>query len=67
MAQADGAVQINAPWRGQYVVHVLHVDTTPGEFGGKQYESVRNHYTLTFVQDKGENPGPAIPPKQAME
>jgi hypothetical protein len=66
-AQADGTVQIHTPWRGQYVVHVLHVDKTAGEFGGQNYDAVRNHYTLTFVQDKGAPPGPAIPPKQPME
>jgi hypothetical protein len=66
-AQADGAVQINMPWRGQYVVHVLHVDKTPGEFDGQKYDAVRNHYTLTFVQDKGAPAGLAIPPKQTME
>jgi len=67
MAQADGTVQIHAPWRGQYVVHVLHVDKTAGGFGGQNYDSLRNHYTLTFVQDKGAHAGPAIPPKQPME
>lgn len=67
VAQADGTVQIHTPWRGQYVVHVLHVDKTAGEFGGQNYDSLRNHYTLTFVQDKGAHPGPAIPPKQTME
>lgn len=66
-AQADGTVQINTPWQGQYVVHVLHVDKTPGEFNGEKYDSVRTHYTLTFIQNKGTNPGPAIPPKRTME
>ncbi|WP_194713011.1 hypothetical protein [Noviherbaspirillum soli] len=66
-AQADGTVQINTPWRGQYVVHVLHVDKTPGEYGGQKYDTVRNHYTLTFVQDNGTRAGPTIPPKQTME
>lgn len=67
VTQADGTVQIHTPWRGQYVVHVLHVDKTAGEFGGQNYDSLRNHYTLTFVQDKGAHAGPAIPPKQPME
>jgi uncharacterized GH25 family protein len=66
-ARADGTVQINTPWRGQYVIHVLHVDKTPGEFGGQKYDAVRNHYTLTFVQDKGTAAGPAVPPKQTMD
>lgn len=66
-ARADGTVQINTPWRGQYVVHILHVDKTPGEFGGQTYDTVRNHYTLTFVRDKGTPAGQAIPPKQTMD
>ena len=66
-ARTDGTVQIETPWRGQYVVHVLHVDKTPGEYGGQTYDAVRNHYTLTFVHDKGTPEGPAIPPKQTMD
>lgn len=65
--QADGTVQINTPWRGQYVVHVLFVDKTPGEFDGRNYDSVRNHYTLTFIENTGTDPGPAVAPKQTME
>lgn len=60
---AQGVVEINTPWRGQYVVHVLHVDTTPGEFAGKKYDSLRNHFTYTFVQKAGTNAGPAMPPR----
>lgn len=67
MAQADGTVQVPSPWRGQYVVHVVHVDKTAGEFSGQNYDSLRNHYTLTLVQDKGAHPGPAIQPKQTMD
>ncbi len=64
---AQGTVQINAPWRGQYVVHVLHIDKTPGEFDGKKYDSLRNHFTYTFVKAEGADPGPAAPPKHPME
>lgn len=64
---AQGAVQINTPWRGQYVLHVLHVDKTPGEFAGKPYDSLRNHFTYTFVKTEGADPGPAVPPKHPME
>jgi len=59
---AQGMVDINTPWSGQYVIHVLHIDQTPGEFGGKKYESLRNHLTYTFVKKDGLNPGPAVPP-----
>lgn len=64
---AQGVVHINTPWRGQYVLHVLHVDKTPGEFGGKKYDNVRSHFTYTFVKTDGADPGPAIPPKHPME
>jgi len=64
---ANGVVQINTPWRGQYVLHVLHVDKTPGEFGGKKYDNVRSHFTYTFVRTDGADPGPAVPPKHPME
>ncbi|MBS0309414.1 MAG: DUF4198 domain-containing protein [Proteobacteria bacterium] len=60
---AQGNIEINTPWRGQYVVHVLYVDATPGEFAGKKYESLRNHFTYTFVRKAGAYAGPAVPPK----
>lgn len=60
---SDGKVEINTPWRGQYVLHVLHIDRTPGEFEGKKYDNLRNHFTYTFVKKSGANPGPALAPK----
>lgn len=62
-----GVVHINTPWRGQYVLHVLHTDKTPGEFAGKQYDNVRSNFTYTFVKTDGADPGPAVPPKDPME
>ncbi|WP_170942193.1 DUF4198 domain-containing protein [Noviherbaspirillum denitrificans] len=64
---AQGVVRINTPWRGQYVLHVLHVDKTPGEFGGKKYDNLRNHFTYTFIKTEGADPGPAVPPAHPME
>lgn len=64
---ADGKVAINTPWRGQYVVHILHVDKEPGEFAGKKYEALRNHLTYTFVKAEGADPGLAVPPKHGMD
>lgn len=60
---AQGSVEINTPWRGQYVLHVLHVVQTPGEFMGKKYESLRNHLTYTLVKTDGADPGPAVAPR----
>lgn len=64
---AQGIVEINTPWRGQYVVHVLHIDATPSEFSGKAYDNLRNHLTYTFVRTKGANAGPAQAPKHPAE
>lgn len=64
---AEGKVDINTPWRGQYVVHVLYVDKTPGEFAGKKYDALRNHFTYTFLKTEGTDPGPAMPPKHGMD
>lgn len=59
----EGKVKINAPWQGRYVLHVLHVDSAPGEFEGKTYQFLRNHVTYSFVQGKGTPAGPALPPQ----
>ena len=64
---ARGAVEINTPWRGQYVVHVLHIDKTAGEFAGKKYENLRNHFTYSFIKTEGADPGPATPPHHGAE
>lgn len=64
---AEGVVEINTPWRGRYVVHVLHVDKAPGEFAGKKYENLRNHFTYTFTKKDGADPGPAVPPRHEMD
>jgi hypothetical protein len=63
----EGKVAINTPWRGRYVLHVLHVDPAPGEFEGKPYQFLRNHFTYTFVQDKGAPAGPALPPQSGPD
>ncbi|WP_112990455.1 DUF4198 domain-containing protein [Herminiimonas fonticola] len=63
----QGIVEINTPWRGQYVMHVLHIDKTAGEFAGKPYDNLRNHLTYTFVKSKGANAGPVQPPKHPMD
>jgi hypothetical protein len=36
-------VDINTPWRGRYVLHLLHVDATPGKFGGREKGVLRKH------------------------
>lgn len=64
---ARGEVEINTPWRGQYVVHILHIDKAHGEFAGKKYDTLRNHLTYTFVKADGADAGPAMPPKHGMD
>lgn len=64
---AQGVVQINTPWRGQYVLHVLHVDNVSGEFAGKHYDSLRHHFTFSFINPEGAEPGAAVPPKHAVD
>lgn len=64
---AKGVVHINTPWRGQYVVHVLHIDPIPGAFEGKRYDTLRNHFTYSFRQAEGADPGPAVPPRQGAD
>lgn len=64
---SQGLVSINTPWRGQYVVHVLHVDKTPGQHGGQRYDSLRNHFTYTFSKTDGADPGPAVAPKHSED
>ncbi|MBI1892356.1 MAG: DUF4198 domain-containing protein [Burkholderiales bacterium] len=60
---AQGTVRINTPWRGEYVLHVLHIDSTPGEFAGKKYEFLRNHLSYSLTKTQGADPGPAVPSK----
>lgn len=50
----QGQVVVSAPWRGQYVLQVTHVDKTPGQFDGKPYEASRHRAMLTFEQAGGE-------------
>lgn len=64
---ARGQIRINTPWRGLYVLHVLHVDKTPGEFAGKRYDSLRQHFTYSFLQTHGPDAGPAIAPQQGKD
>lgn len=44
----DGLVRFTFPWRGQYILHVVHLERTPGTFGGAPYEAVRHRATATL-------------------
>ncbi|MFC7513407.1 hypothetical protein ACFQUU_00165 [Herbaspirillum sp. GCM10030257] len=66
-ADQQGRVKINTPWRGQYVVHILHVDGASGEFADKRYQSLRNHFTYSLFVEDGMPVGPATPPQLFAE
>ncbi|PLP99183.1 hypothetical protein [Cupriavidus pauculus] len=53
----DGRVRFDFPWRGQYILHVVHLERTPGTFEGKSYEAVRHRATATLYVPAG----PATP------
>ena len=46
---ASGGVHVAAPWAGQYVIEVIHLEHTPGEFQGASYEAVRHRATFTWT------------------
>ena len=55
-ADGEGKVRVLLPWRGQYVLEVLHRDAVAGEFQGQRYEAVRHRATLTIVRRDGRSP-----------
>jgi hypothetical protein len=61
----EGNVTLAQPWRGQYVVEVIFLEKTAGEFEGKAYEAVRHRATLTFKQNNGPETF-AVPTANAM-
>ena len=52
-ADAEGRATIAMPWRGQYVVEVIHAEKLAGSFGGKAYDVIRHRATLTMMQTRG--------------
>ncbi len=52
-ADKDGRLMIAMPWRGQYVLEVIHAEAAPGTFSGAAYDVVRHRATLTLVQSAG--------------
>jgi hypothetical protein len=45
----NGEVTIPMAMTGQYVLEVIHRESQPGEFDGKDYEALRHRATLTFI------------------
>jgi len=48
-ANGKGEVTFATPWRGRYVVEVIHRERVPGEFQGKRYEAIRHRATFSHV------------------
>jgi len=53
-SDADGLVHFEFPWRGQYILHVVYLEKTPGTFAGTSYEAVRHRATATLTVSTGE-------------
>jgi hypothetical protein len=60
-SSAEGLVQFDLPWQGQYVVEASHVDRAPGERQGEKYDGINYVTTLTLVRPMGVAPLPAGP------
>lgn len=55
-ADEQGRARVAMPWRGQYVVEVIHKEAAAGEFEGKRFEAVRHRATLSVVKRSGLGP-----------
>lgn len=53
-----GAVEASLPWRGGYLIEVVHLDATAGSLGSESYDSVRSVTTLSFRVTSGIEPLP---------
>lgn len=45
---AEGIVSFTPLWPGRYVLEMIHVEKTPGEFQGASYEALRHRSTLAL-------------------
>ncbi len=49
----DGSLTLAMPWRGQYIIHVIHKEDKAGEFEGAHFDAIRHRTTLTIEQTAG--------------
>jgi hypothetical protein len=49
----DGRLTLAMPWRGQYIIHVIHKEDKAGEFEGAHFDAIRHRTTLTVEQPAG--------------
>lgn len=52
-ADREGRLTISTPWRGQYVLEVVHAEAASGTYNGTAYDVIRHRTTLTLVKDTG--------------
>lgn len=57
----DGTVHVQLPWRGTYVLELLHADASGGERDGQRYDKATYVTSLTVVHRKGLPALPALP------
>lgn len=51
---ADGLGRFTPLWPGIYVIDVVYLEKTPGEFKEKAYEAIRHRSTLTLKAHEGD-------------
>ncbi|MDW3688492.1 DUF4198 domain-containing protein [Cupriavidus sp. CV2] len=50
---SQGLVSFKFPWRGQYILHVIHLERTAGTFEGAPYAAIRHRATATLTTSSG--------------
>lgn len=61
----NGMVQLPLPWKGQYILQVIHLEPVAGSYEGQAYQARRHRATLTYVTASGDatfSPRPAARP-----
>ena len=56
-----GAVEVELPWKGTYVIEVTVMDATPGVHGSEPYDTMRFVTTLAFRAPAGLEAPPRPP------
>jgi hypothetical protein len=46
-------VRLALPWRGQYILHAVHLEQGTGTFDGKSYDAIRHRTTATLILRDG--------------
>lgn len=46
----NGRFTITTPWTGRYVLELIHLEKSPGEFQGVAYEALRHRATFSFLR-----------------